>query len=136
MCIVLRDSVWPDGPYLLPRTKYGCPEPLQFGWKEGYINVTSTVPLYMFGSQRSKSYLVNNVYNRYDGRDIIGPFGNYAFQLNFCMKIKNSTNQPTRSNISINKWPMGNYSVYSAEDDCPKGIEMPFFRTNQTYFQR
>ena len=119
----LLPSSWPDGPYILPMTKYGCPEPPQYGWTQGYINITSHEPLHMFMSKNN-----TNGWPISEDINIIGPFGTNSFQLNFCMKLKQYPNHSISDTIngseamSSDKWPDGNYSVFSVDKECPKGV--------------
>ena len=125
-----RPSTWPPGPYslLMPRT--GCPEPMAHGWQPGYINFTLKHPLTIQQTtykpvpevdiRNDTDTFVNRnvsktiVFPRtFSGISILGPFGKYSFQINFCSKM------PSKTNSESTDWPTGMISHFGAIEGCP-----------------
>lgn len=103
---------WPDGDYALPMSIYGCPEPGRGDWNYGYMNISF--------SQRA------DLYERHLGLVgwnqsflmLVGPYGPYSYQLNFCTKSSGAGNS---SDPDIARWPSGHYSIYGTNNGCPIG---------------
>ena len=58
-----------------------------------------------------------DMYNHFNDINAIGAHGIFTFQLNFCKKLK----QFRTEGNSRDKWPDGNYSVFSVNNQCPGG---------------
>ena len=125
----IKRSNWPPGPYAIPIPIDGCPETYNAGWTEGYINISTRVPLNIWITQNTFTFednageankindtvMFNIAKDRLHIPYTLGPYGRYTIQLNFCYKSKHHTNN------SMYVWPLGNYSIYGTEDGCPTG---------------
>ena len=122
----MKRSLWPPGPYAIPTPIDGCPESYPEGWTEGYVNITTRVPLEIWitqykddpgeSSQINDTFMFNIAEDRLHIPYTLGPYGLYTFQFNFCYKSKEHANN------SMDEWPPGNYSIYGTSDDgCPTG---------------
>ena len=124
---MIKKSNWPPGPFAIPTPIDGCEESYPEGWTEGYVNITTRVPMEIWITQNDddfgKATKINetNMFNIAEDRlhkpYTLGPYGRYTFQFNFCYKSRKHTNN------SMNAWPPGHYSIYGTEDGCPTGKE-------------
>ena len=95
---------------------YGCPEPDMNGWKYGYINISFV--------QRA------DLYERHLGivgwnhsfLMLLGPYGPYSYQLNFCTRVSGNGNI---LETDTPMWPPGQYSMYGTAAGCPQGKYYP-----------
>ena len=88
---------------------YGCPEPDHSGWRAGYINMTF---------KHSLTEDLDAVKNARKS-NLLGPFSENVVQLNFCYKLQSDSN--ITLDTPVLNWPAGDYGVYRAEGNCPKG---------------
>ncbi|XP_069101259.1 uncharacterized protein [Argopecten irradians] len=99
-------SVWPNGPYAIPMSTFGCPETDRFGWTHGYVNltlpITSTAQIWNDGDVLTIE------------PHLMGPFHTHVMMLNFCSR------QTTVFDTDNRSWPGGNYCIYQTGDRCPK----------------
>ena len=106
---------WPGGNYALPMSVYGCPEPDMASWKYGYINISFT--------ERTDLYekTLGSIGWNHSFLMLLGPYGPYSYQLNFCTK------DPASSTIAATDtpmWPPGKYSIYGTAAGCPEGRDI------------
>ena len=131
-CLGLQASEWPPGPFAIPRSKEGCPESAAFGWRQGYVKFTTTLPLTLVANKTSMNILYNGMDNTiwkyqemldtkqpddFFANYLLGPFGEFSFQINFCFK---QMDHPL--NAKTGGWPSGDYSVYGMAMQCPQGM--------------
>ena len=106
---------WPDGNYALPMSVYGCPEPDMASWKYGYINISFT--------ERTDLYekTLGSIGWNHSFLMLLGPYGPYSYQLNFCMKDPASS---TIASTDTPMWPPGKYSIIGTAAGCPEGRDI------------
>lgn len=92
--IAKQESKWPKGSYAIPTSAFGCPEPGNYVWYRGYINLT--LP------QMSRVIQWNDKDLDRIEPHILGPFGQRVMQLNFCL----------RRDENQTDWPAGDYFLY------------------------
>ena len=100
---------WPSGNYAIPQLVYGCPGPAFNEWNNGYLNVSFKNEILLY---EKKLGVVG-----WDNASLllIGPYGPYSYQLNFCTMTSNN------SSTSEARWPSGIYSIFSTDGTCPEG---------------
>ena len=103
---------WPDGDYALPMSIYGCPELGSSDWKYGYMNISFSHKVDLYERKLglvgwNHSFLM-----------LLGPYGPYSYQLNFCTKSSGGENS---SDSDATRWPAGQYSIYKTNNRCPTG---------------
>ncbi|XP_045211160.2 uncharacterized protein LOC123562599 [Mercenaria mercenaria] len=118
----LRESMWPSGPYYLPMPKGGCPETKAQGWKIGYLNFTTERPFTTETFYNNVSNTMTSLFNiTFEETNILGPFGLYNLQMNFCFKSGDHTLTKT------NRWPNWEIEVFSSNEGCPLEFEKDVF---------
>lgn len=106
-----RQTNWPDGHYALHSAMFGCPESADYGWTTGYANMTLNAnSRNMFWSDDDRFS-----FEPY----ILGPYTQQKLQINFCIMKCNRT-QLINGSQEVKHWPVGNYCIYKAGDNCPK----------------
>ena len=99
---------------------YGCPDSSANDWKYGYLNITFNNTLTLFehylgsvGRNQSELSLI----------ELLGPYGPYSIQLNFCGRVKGRDN-----NVAV--WPSGQYGIYGTNPNqsCPLGKVLRFIK--------
>ena len=101
---------WPDGDYSLPMSKYGCNDFDTNSWKYGYLNIS-------FEQKVELNELNIGAVGWNSSLFILGPFGSYSYQMNFCTKVSGMT-----TSDKIKKtWPQGRYSIFGSWKGCPSG---------------
>ena len=134
---------------------YGCPDQDLNNWDHGSYNITvSTDNIYhLEGIDETNSAFQWNI----DDLILLGPFGEYTFQINFCTKVESADtrhvyedDQGQRMYLDLDEWPRGEYGVFNAEEKlidlyepipgrsvdirCPKG-ETVFLFVHTTELQ-
>ena len=102
---------------------YGCPDQDLNNWHHGSYNITvSTDNIYhLEGVNETGSAFQWNI----DDLFLLGPFGDYTFQINFCTKVESALEPETRylyedgqgqqMYLELAEWPRGEYGVFNAE---------------------
>ena len=121
---------WPEGSYSIPMSIYGCPDQELNNWKHGSFNITLSTeyPYDLMGLHE------NSTIFRWKKRDLLllGPFGEYTFQLNVCTKNKYQHLQDIEDGndwgyvykdgngneiyLDVGEWPRGEYIIFDASD--------------------
>lgn len=87
---------------------YGCPDPDENVWEYGYINISFTKAVHLYDKGTGQL-------NWRDPVKLLGPYGSYSLQMNFCTKVSSFATSQT------GKWPDGQFLVYGSEKGCPEG---------------
>ncbi|XP_067684469.1 uncharacterized protein [Haliotis asinina] len=113
-----KQTSWPTGSYGLLAPFYGCPEPPEYGWQLGYINLTYSPAQWQVDYQVWPEHL-----------HLLGPYNWFQLQLNFCMrkdvtKVKdtepgNSTNAHTTSRFMRSDVTISPYRLDDSEGHLP-----------------
>ncbi|MES9882724.1 MAG: hypothetical protein ABW185_17800, partial [Sedimenticola sp.] len=95
---------------------HGCPESWVQGWRTGYLNLTAESPI--FDPPPDNDAVGRERMTLAEARmlPILGPYGEYTVQLNFCYKIGAHHNNTSEA------WLNGNYAIYGTGNGCPLGI--------------
>lgn len=88
---------------------FGCPEPSNYGWTTGYVNLTVD-PSY-------KDFIWNDDDIYTFEPHILGPFSSHNLRFNFCIMKQETLD----ANQTKKAWPKGNYCVFKAGKNCPNG---------------
>ena len=105
------DPVWPDGDYSIPMSVYGCGNMAENQWLTGYLNISFKYPVIWQSSRNADN-------NRRPPSLLLGPHGQFSYQLNFCTKHLNRT---AKIPDPLSAWPRGNYSIFGSRRGCPAG---------------
>jgi hypothetical protein len=124
-------SLWPDGPYAIPMTKYGCPESEIYGWREGYLSISWEQPQIVYVQVKSADVETDvlpvepeQVFKTPKEHMHLKTSQNHM-KLSFCYK--------SRKNIigeyagSTGSWLNSNFTVYATHEGCPEGNFMLCF---------
>ena len=102
---------------------YGCPEQYVNNWKKNHINITYSTDYIL------QEATIGNV-SRKDDLIVVGPFGSFTQQTNFCIKSRAGngsppTNQETtgwdKDITETAEWPRGDYAIFQMKGMCPDG---------------
>ena len=131
----IKESIWPKGSYSLISTVFGCPEGDGYGWRVGYVNISTPVQKHV---QTWKMPHAHEDQNTPDPH-ILGPYHYYTLQLNFCTRISRDYNNSLKiddvtmtsdagdvsdRNTDVDDeetWPPGTYCLIQAGHSCPGG---------------
>ena len=58
---------------------------------------------------------------------LLGPYGPYSYQLNFCTRQESNG----ADNATAGHWPPGKFSVYATDEHCPPGECFPFLKMSR-----
>ena len=109
---VQGNAKWPHGDYAIPMSVYGCPDPDRTEWKQGYMNISFQQRTELFEMELGRI-------SWHDASlDLLGPYGPYSFQLNFCHKANDAGNG---TDADKRAWPSGQYYIYGTKSGCPQG---------------
>ncbi|XP_060581191.1 uncharacterized protein LOC132737848 [Ruditapes philippinarum] len=98
-------------------SKDGCPYGASKGWKTGYINISTLLPLDEPESYTEECQQRVMNFSFQNSTSVLGPFNKHTLQLNFCFE---SEEQLTESD-SI-RWFNGSYGIYGTDKGCPLGF--------------
>ena len=95
---------WPKGTYGLPMPASGCPSGANFPWHTG------------FRRHDTEDFAGENKWS--SPYDLAGPYYRNNMYQRFCMKTKETDNNPP--------WPKGRYCILK-KGQCPQGLCYLFF---------
>ena len=136
-----EESIWPPGPYALLAPVDGCPERSTKGWRTGHISFIWKHPHILTTLKECNNNSSNTRLSTANGTDtlnvttihrcrqeltsrdwpeiksnLLGPFEEYEWRLNFCYKIKDEM----KDDATV-EWPRGLYSIFGEQSGCPVG---------------